>query len=507
MAIEITQTRKDEILHSFIKNAVFYKTTELKEVRKIIVENYYNDYELFDKISKSIKTRNLLSSVSLLKKIISEITVGRYEFRNDETYLDILFLIKCINKYQDTFFTQELLLVSLDFIEFLIKLIDSDIVKKNIADEFKVEVNDFFTFFKRIIEKVEIKEAKDENKFQSIYVSQVKTFFQYNNHQFSKTWFRFYFLYYFNFKDNSARKTDIINTISHPFIRSSNNPKELKETINDFMDFKEFMALETNFFVEIFNLSKTKPLFAIEFYTEFEEDKKQELIEFYVPVNRNKVIPNLKQVLEGIEYDIPKKLEFSNKILNTTKTLTVHTEIEELYDIFFSSKLGEQIINTSDYSNQIVTLICNINPQLHQLGINQFNANSDYVDYKELKEKVIPFLMSIITNLPAYGQFFNNILNLKIGIDKRFFDKELNNSPSYLAHINNYIVSNGNIDFYNIIVSKVKDETIKNINDHFIRSISYHAKFNSILKIIYDNKNLLNDDLHDKLSQLISNIQ
>jgi hypothetical protein len=267
------------------------------------------------------------------------------------------------------------------------------------------------------------------------------------------------------------------------------------------------MALETNFFTEIFNLCKTKPLFGIEFYTEFDVDKKQELIEFYVPINRNKTIPNLKQLLEGIDYDIPKKLEFSNKILKEAKTNTVHTEIKELYDIFFSSNLDEETINSSDYSNQIISLICNSNAQLHKLGIEQFNENSDYVDYKELKEKVVPFLMSIITNLATYSQFFINILNLKIGIDKRFFDKELNNSTSYLAHINNYIVSNGNINFYSTIISKVKDETIMNINDHFIRSINYDVKFNSILKIIYDNKNLLSDDLHDKLSQLISNIQ
>ncbi len=507
MAIEITQTRKDEILHSFIENADFYKTTELKEVRKIIVDIYYNDYELFDKISKSIKTRNLLSSVSLLKKIKSEVANGSYEFINDETYLDILFLIKCFNKYQDTFFTQELLIVSLDFIEYVIKLVDADIVKKNIADEFKDEINDFFIYFKRIIEKIEIKEAKEENKFQSVYASQVKAFFQHNNHQYASIWFRFYFLYYSNSKDKSARKTDVINTIATPFIRSSNKPEELRRTISDCIDLKEFMALETNFFTEIFNLCKTKPLFGIEFYNEFDVDKKQELIEFYVPINRNKTIPNLKQLLEGIDYDIPKKIEFSNKILKEAKTNTVHTEIKELYDIFFSSNLDEKIINSSDYSNQIISLICNSNAQLHKLGVEQFIKNSDYIDYKELKEKVIPFLLTIITDLVTYSHFFINILNLKIGINKRFFDKELNKNTSYLAHINNYIVSSGNINFYNTIISKVKDETIININDHFIRSISYDVKFNSILNIIYGNKNLLSDDLHNKLSQLISNIE
>lgn len=507
MAIEISQTRKDEILHSFIKNVDFYKISELPEVRKIIAENYYNDYELFDKISKTNKTRNLLSSVSLLKKIETEIINGRLEYRNDETYIDILFLIKCINNYQDTFLTQDLLIISLDFIEVVIKLIDAEIIKKNRAEEFENELDEFFIFFKKIIEKVELKEAMHENKFQSIYATQVKTYFQYNNHQYSKLWFRFYFLYYFNTKDSGTRKTDVINAITNQFIRTSNNPKELKETISYFIDFNEFLDLETNFFNEIFKLSKTKPLFAIEFYTVFDEDKKQELIEFYIPVSRDKAIPNLKQVLEGIDYDIPKKIEYSNKILDATKTLSVHTEREELYIILFSSKLDDDIINSSDYSNQIVGLICNNNANLHQLGINQYNEHSEFVDKKELRDKVIPYLMTLITNLATYNQYFINILNLRIGIDKRNFDDELKNSTSYLAHINNYNVSSGNLNFYNIIISKVKNDTVVSINDHFIRSINYHNKYDDILKLIFDNKNLLSDSLHDKLSQLISNIK
>ena len=95
---------------------------------------------------------------------------------------------------------------------------------------------------------------------------------------------------------------------------------------------------------------------------------------------------------------------------------------------------------------------------------------------------------------------------MRIGIDKRHFDSELKNNTSYLAHINNYNVSSGNVNFYNAIVSKVKDETVLNINNHFIRSINYHNRYNGILKIIFENKNLLNDALHDKLSQFISNI-
>ncbi len=504
MAIEITEEKKNEILNSFIDNKDFYKTSELGNVRKVIVENYYNDYDLFDKISKSSKTRTLLSSVSLLHKIITEIIGGRYEFRNEEILVDILFIVKNINKHQDTYFNKSLLIVSLDFLDFLIALIDSDIIKKNKVDDFEKEINELYTLYKRIIEKIDL-EQKDENKFQNIF-TKVKTYFQHNNYQYSRIWFKFYFLFYYNSKGNSARKTDVINTISTSYIRDSNDPKELKKIISETIDFKEFIALEANFLTEMFNLSKTKPLFAIEFYAEFDDSKKQKIIEFYIPVNQNKAIPSLKQVLEGIEYNIPNKLNFSNKILNATKTLTVHTERQELYNILFSSKLEEEIVNSSDYSNQIVGLICNNNAHLHQLGVTQFNENGDYIDKKKLKDKAIPFLMSIITNLAAYGQFFINILNLRIGIDKRYFDSELKNSASYLAYINNYIVSSGNVNFYNAIVSKVKDETILNINNHFIRSINYHNKYNGILKIIFENKNHLSDDLYDKLSQLISNI-
>jgi len=505
MTIDITEEKKKEILESFIENNEFYKTTELANVRKVIVENYYNDYDLFQKISKSSKNRSLLSSASLLHKIISEISGGRYDFRNEEILVDILFILKNINKHQDAFFNKSLLIVSLEFIDFLIGLIDSDIIKKNRVDDFEKEINEFFIFFKRVAEKIDL-EQKDENKYQSVF-TKVKTYFQYNNYQYSNYWFKFYLLFYYNSKGDGTRKTDVITTLSTSYIRGSNNPIELKRTITETIDIKGFINLETNFLTEIFNLCKTKPLFAIEFYDEFDDNKKQQIIEFYIPVNRNKAIPDLKQVLGGIGYNIPNKLEFSNKILNATKTLTVHTERQELYDILFSSKLNEEIINSSDYSNQIVGLVCNNNANLHQLGINQFNEHSTHVDKKDLKEKAIPFLMSIITNLAAYSQFVINILNLKIGIYKKSFDSELKKSTSYLAHINNFIVSSGNLDFYNIIGSKVNDETMLNINDHFIRSITYHNKYNSILKIIFDNKNLLSNELHDKLSQLISNIK
>ena len=504
MAIDITTEKKNEILSSFIENNYFYKTSELEHVREIIIEHYHNDYELFDKISKSSKTRTLLGSRGLLHKIITEISGGRYKFRNEEYFIDILFIVRNLNKYQDTFFNKSILIVSLDFLEFSIGLIDLEIVKKNEAENFEKELNEFYVFFKRIIEKIDLEE-KDETKFQSIF-NTVKTYFNYNNYQYSKTWFKFYFLFYSYPKGNSARKTDVISTISTSYIRGSNAPKGLNITISETIDFKDFIALETNFLTEIFNLCKTKPLFAIEFYAVFDDIIKQEIIEFYIPINRNQTIPNLKQVLDGIEYNIPNKLQFSDKILSAAKVPAMDRERHELYNILFSSKLEEEIINSSDYSNQVVGLICNNNARLHQLGIIQFNENGNYVDKKRLKDAAIPFLMSIITNLPAYGQFFINILNLRIGIDKRHFDSELKNNTSYLAHINNYNVSSGNVNFYNAIVSKVKDETVLNINNHFIRSINYHNRYNGILKIIFENKNLLNDALHDKLSQFISNI-
>ncbi|MDA0176605.1 MULTISPECIES: hypothetical protein [Mesoflavibacter] len=505
MAIEINEERKREILNSFIDNKDFYKTSELREVRRVIVDSYYNDYDIFQKISNSSKTRNLLCSTSLLNKIITEISGGRYNFREEDHFVDILLIVKNMNKYEDTFFNKSLLITSLEFVAFLVGIIDAHIIKNNKAEDFEKELNEFYIFFKRIIGKIDI-EQKDENKYQSIYTT-IKTYFKYNNYQYSNYWFKFYFLFYFNHKGNNARKTDAINTISSSYIRLANDPKELKEIISETIDFECFMKLESNFQTEIFNLCKTKPPFAKEFFSEFSVEKKQQILEFYIPVNRNKAIPSLKQLLEAIDYNIPNELEFVNKVLNSTKTLTIHTERKELYDILFNSKIDSETIKTSDYSNQIIGLICNTNANLHELGISEFNEHSVYVDKQKLKDKAIPFLLKLITNLAAYGQFYVNILNLKIGIDKTYFDSELKKSTSYLAHINNYIVSSGNLRFYNSIVSKVKEETVLNINDHFIRSINYHNKYDGILKIIFENKNLLSDDLHDKLSKLISNIK
>ena len=112
-------------------------------------------------------------------------------------------------------------------------------------------------------------------------------------------------------------------------------------------------------------------------------------------------------------------------------------------------------------------------------------------------------MFSIITNLNGHHMIFKRILEFKIGIDKRSFDKRINETTNAVKQIENYLVHSGNAEFYKIVTSKLLDNTIGIIGDKVISRINDKTRYGSLLEAIKMNKKLLKEDSKNKLESLI----
>ena len=500
MAIKITEERKKEILNNFIENPSFYKVKDFKSVREIIVHDYRNDYEVLEKICETDKRRSLLSSTSLIHKIVTEVKGDRYEFRSEDLSEDLFFLIDQFNLHEDRFINSFVSNASIGFLTLVFQTIDKEIIQTNLLKDSESKIDKLFEFFKRVINNVNLKQP-DQSKYQNLF-NKVQETFRYDNYKNSSIWFKFYFFFHDKKKFENQIENNVL-TYTAALIRSSTSPIKLKETIEEVVKIEKFVALSNEYLNEIYIKSTSIPEFGIEFYNIFNDEKKQLIIESWT----DKSATQFKEVLESVKSDIPDRLKLAKKILSVSSRQSNVSVRESLYESFFLLDLTKEEIEKTEYSNQIINLVCNTDINLHRIGISEFGESNKYVNKITLKEKAIPFLINLLGNLNSYYSYFISILSLKIGIDKRQFNEELKKNVNYIPYINNYIVSSGNVDFYNIIISKVKNETIKSINNHFINSISYNSKFNDILKIIYNNKTFLSDNFHDKFADLYSNIR
>jgi hypothetical protein len=505
MTDELKLQRINDILNNFIDYPDFYNTNDFVGIKDVIADVFYNNHKIIGKISKNKNRRNLLGSSKLLMIILKNLNNKNFQFLDGNAVNDFFFLIDMFLLYEESFFDKKILLESIDFLAYSIEIIDADIIKKGQSENKKKELDILLSFFKRIIKKIKLEQA-DHTKFKILY-DRVKIAFQYSNYSHQETWFKFYVFYQSHHKEIPAIKTDVINVIN-AFIQNSPDPKKLIKTISQAMDMKDFLSIDSNHFSnKIFSICRNKIQFAKSFYSDFDNQKRQSLIEFYVPVNNNKPISNFKTFIEAISYDVPDKLSLANKILTSTRTLNNQVEVKQFFKILLNLELDESEISSTDFELQITKLILNTNIQLHQAGVELFDDSKRYLDIKKLKDKAIIFLISHITNLNSYHIHFSNILNLKIAITKIEFSKRIKGNQSNLNYIKGYLVTSGNVRLYNAIISKLTDELILEINNHIISSISYNEKYREIIMKIDRNRGLLSNGLYEKTSILISKIK
>ncbi|TYA74239.1 hypothetical protein [Seonamhaeicola marinus] len=480
---DLDEKQRSRLLDNFLSNVDFYEKGEFDRVKRVIASKYYNDFNIIERISETEKSRTLFSSKELLYKIIVEIQSERFKFRNTNDKLEDFFLVfRFLNKHESKYINNTILISSLDFLINTLDLLNNDIVKENKTEEKEQEINIVFDFFKRVIEKVSI-----PNQYHTNYLNlfnEVKSLFQADSYKYADTWLRFFMFYEGKNKFANAIENEIVS-IPRNYIRSNQDAKGLLKALSSFSDVKKFMNTHSNFLNEVFSKSSSDSKFAYEFYEYFPDNKKQQLLESWVPVNGNKLMSHLKQILVKAKDNIPNKLNLGNKVLGSTRNRHYAQEKRESFDLFTSLNLTEEEVSTTDYSSQVIDLICNTSIDMHRVGISELKANKKYIKSPDLKLAVENFLSTCFQNVQAYHPHVESIFTNKTGVDRRFVDKLINNNINYQNQIYSFLISRGDSNFYRILSTKISDSTNKSICEKFINEINYQAKYKSLIESIY----------------------
>mgnify|MGYP003146660093 CR=1 FL=1 len=487
MAIEITEERKRELLFNFIENPSIYKFRDFKEIRDIIVSDYQDDYDILERIFINEKSRQLLSSTKLLQTIATNFSNGSFEFNLDEKSDDIFFFIKQFNLHEDKFFTNTFMVASLEFLSYILPILDKEVVNTEKIESHDAQIESLYTFFERIISKLNLQQA-DQVKYQNLF-NKIEQLFNFNNYKNASIWFKFYFYFRDKKKFTNNIESNVINHVS-AFIRTAQNPKSLKEVIESVLSIEDFLSVANNYLNELFNRCTGTPDFAIEFYSYFDETKKQNLIESWVSNNSN----NAKKVIEGINNDIPDKINLATKILARANSLNNNlNEKKAFFNLLLAINLTKSELSSIGYTNQVASLIFNTNINLHNFGIDQLEEHREFIDTKSLRPKAEAFMSSILGNPNSYHNQIQNIIINRLGITTTFVDKFIISNQSYINAISNYLINSGNLDYYRAIISKLNTSTITMVNNNFINGINKHQKYYGIV-------NHINDNFYDSLA-------
>ncbi|WP_412560904.1 hypothetical protein [Winogradskyella sp. MIT101101] len=497
MAIKITEKRKDEILINFIENPTFYKYQEFQEVREIIVSKYRDNLNILEKISNNDKTRRLLSSSNLLHEIMNNVSRGHYDFALDEKSDDIFFILKQFSLHEDSFFTHHVVMASMEFITFIVDIIDEEIINTEKIKSKKSDIDNLYSYFIRVVTKLNIQQT-DQTQHQALF-NKIEQLFKFNNFKNASTWFRFYF--YFRDKkkfSNNIESKVVTNTTT--FIRNSNDSEALKEIIEEILPIDNFIKINISFLNEIYNKSMVIGEYAIVFYPFFDENKKQELLNSWVLKNPNQ----LSDVIKGIKNEILNKVSLANQIIERANSVNNLNKKKSLINVFFALGLSKEDISATDYNNLVSSLIFNTDINMHNLGITQLLEHREYIDTKSLKPEAEAFLRSTLGDSNSYHELIQNIIDSRLGITTKFVNDIIYSNLAYLSNLSNYLINSGNLEFYEAITSKLNKTTINTINNRFINGINKHKKYYSIINHIKDNyfKNLTEENKL-KLNNLI----
>lgn len=473
----LSKSQVNRILDNFIDNISYYSKDDFKDLRNTIADYYYNDLKLLNRITVDKKNRFFFSSPRLIHKMISEINGARFTFQEDSISNELFEVIRILNLHENQFFDNRINIGSIDLIFFSLTHLNDEIVKKNKTANYKKEIDNLYSYFKRIISEIEIGE-KDRNKYRTLF-DKLKINFQAGNYIYANIYFRFFFYYHDNEKLEKVIKNEVHN-ITIAYINYEPDPTKLKAILESACDIDFIFKLEGQYLTTIYLKCKKLEDYACSFYDYFDNKQKQQLIESWVPTNRDKSIMGLKNILAQIEFKIPNKPQLGNRILKSAKVLNFANERQELYNVFHSLKLNKVDYDFSEYSQQIIDLVCNGDINMQKLGLYEYQGHKKFIDKNKLKAKAEFFLITLFNNIPAYHEQIMNIFNAKIGIAKNYVDRIIAEQSTTKSQILNYLISTDDSEFYEILISKLHPPTVKEINislaDTMSKSQANHNK-------------------------------
>ncbi len=463
-----------------------FNENDIVGVKTVIAESYYDKEEVLNKIVKTEDFREKFGSSKLVSNLINDLN----EVNDDELELDFDFFnqrLEFINLFEEKFFSNITYGNAMNFIlELIKKLITKYAQTKPKEVEEQHLFSNLYNLHKRTIEEIKIND-KNRVNYQQLY-NHLKATFVRGNYKDADIYFEYFYLYTFNLKD-FIDPNDVNNNIVN-YLNSTNSAEDIKKTLIKVVEIKTLFE-NPAFRETVFNRAKTQPDFAVKFYFDFEEQKKQELLEQWVPLNGNKDYNIFENILESIDYKIPDPDKLAIKFLNTNGRSNLIAEREKLFDLLFKLKLSKNF-DYSTYSQQIISNICSTNINNHNLGINQLQKNRSRVVEFDLKSNCENTLLNtFLPNVKQYHQQITNLLSNSIGISKKVINDTIKDNPSIRQSIVNFLLIAGN----NIFFSAIKPILFKNnyllVSKLFLNSAASQLRnnkgfinnFKSILKM------------------------
>jgi len=472
-----------DILLNENKSSLFNEK-DLGGVKTVMAESYYNNQQVLLKISNNESLRTKLGSPKLISNLIDDL------IQNDIKESDLVNKLKVINKFETNFFNNSIYDTSLKFILEFIKKIGpkyNQIIGKEGTELYEDLFPILYKFYNVVIEEIEINRS-NQSLFEQLY-REIKALFIEQNYKNVLIYFRYYYLFSNNLKDNIINFNDLTNVISQ-YLNSRQSPDNIKKTISTITNTK-LLFVNLTYRNVIFNRSIAEHDFAKEFYFEFDKQKQQELIELWVPLNGKKDFNLFEDILENIEFKVPEPNKLANKLLNTIGLSDLLAEKDKLFNLLFKINLSKDF-NYSIYSKHVISNICSTNIDYHNLGINQLEKHRNRVvefDLKSNCEKTL--LNTFLPNASKYHQQITNLLSTSIGINKKVINDIIKDNPSIRDSIVNYLLIAGN----NLFFSALKPILFKNnyllVSKQFLNTAASQLRnnkgminnFKSILKI------------------------
>lgn len=465
----------DDILNILLdeNKSSLFNEKDLVGVKTVMADSYYNNQQVLVKISNNESFRTKFGSSKLISNLIDDL------IQSDNEEIDLVYLIdklKVINQFEVKFFNNIIYGTSLKFILEFIKKIKpkyNQITGKEGSELYEELFPILYKFYKFIIEEIKINPSSQAN-FQQLY-NEIKAAFVEQNYKNALTYFRYYYLFSNNLKNNIINFNDIINFISQ-YLNSSQTPDNIKKTISTFTSVKLLFENLTYRDV-IFNRAKTQHDFAKEFYLDFDKQKQQELIEQWVPLNGSKDFNIFEDILENIKFKVPEPNKLAIKLLNSTGRSNLLAEKEKLYNLFFKINLSKEF-DYSTYSQQIIANICSTNIDYHNLGMKQLEVNRNRIIEFDLKtncEKAL--ITNFLPNVTQYHQQIANLLNIGIGM-KKVLNDTIRDNPNIRNTIVNYLMTAGSNTFFSVLKPNLFKTNYLLISKQFLNNAATQLRNN-----------------------------
>jgi len=468
-----------ELIFMFLDDARgdFFEDNELLKVKEIIADSYFDNLEVITKVARSEKYRTRLGSIKLISNIINQLPKKINEELKVSDYIQEFSIL---DKFEREYFDNLSFVNSLTIILEIIKKTHPKYVKlKEI--EAKKEYIELYTLvyslFKITVENVSL--ASDNSRiYQNLY-NQVKANFSEQTYRHADIYFKYLHLFLSNLK-NILNKNDINTSIIQFLNNGSSGAQRIKSIIEGTTHFEIFFK-NSAFKTTILNRAKTDLKFMEVYYNDFGDEERQGLICGWIPVNGNHNPNQLEQVLEKIEYSIPKMDDFAGKVLGSASRTNNLSEKEKLYEIFNNLEVSEEY-DFSSYSQLIISNICTTDVNLHNLGIKQYTSHSEHIVKHNLKIKCGNFLKStLLVNVPQYHQQIKNIFTSDFGVEKSFINTALQDNPNIISSIVNYLVRSKDSEFFKLLKPILTKQNYLTISKSFLNNAASQIRNNKVL--------------------------